>query len=85
MGSMPFLKQLLKKMSAKEVEMMQRMPKSLMAQGRGSRGPTAKVVTRHEDGGVAVRGLVEYEIVAFAAVLVVAHLIEGGHAEARCA
>ena len=34
---MPFLKQLLKKMSAKEVEMTQRMPMSLMAQGACSR------------------------------------------------
>ena len=37
MGSMPFLKQLLKKMSAKEGAMMQRMPKSLSAQGACSR------------------------------------------------
>ena len=34
---MPFLKQLLKKMSAKEVEMTQRMPKSLIAHGACSR------------------------------------------------
>mmetsp|Transcript_16435 Transcript_16435/g.48150 ORF Transcript_16435/g.48150 Transcript_16435/m.48150 type:complete len:220 (+) Transcript_16435:462-1121(+) len=37
MGSMPFLKQLLKKMSAKLGAMMQRMPKSPMDQGACSR------------------------------------------------
>jgi hypothetical protein len=36
-GRMPFLKQLLKKMSAKEVEITQRMPKSASAQGACSR------------------------------------------------
>ena len=37
MGSMPFLKLLLKKMSAKEGAMMHRMPKSFSAQGACSR------------------------------------------------
>ena len=37
MGRMPFLKQLLKKMSAKEGAMTQRMPKSSSAQGACSR------------------------------------------------
>ena len=37
MGNMAFLKQLLKKMSAKAVEMMHRMPKSLIAHGACSR------------------------------------------------
>mmetsp|Transcript_63643 Transcript_63643/g.164251 ORF Transcript_63643/g.164251 Transcript_63643/m.164251 type:complete len:204 (+) Transcript_63643:518-1129(+) len=37
MGNMPFLKQLLKKMSAKLVEIKHRMPKSLIAHGACSR------------------------------------------------
>ena len=65
-GRMPFLKQLLWKMSAKSGAMTQRMPKSSSAQGACSRDePQPKFSMRDQDFGLPVRLLVQHEIGPF--------------------
>jgi hypothetical protein len=84
MGRMPFLKQLLKKMSAKDGAITQRMPKSSSAQGACSRDdPQPKFSPATRICAFAIGGLVQDEIGDLVAVVVIAHLVEQVLAEAR--
>ena len=83
-GRMPFLKQLLKKMSAKLGAMTQRMPKSSSAQGACSRArAAAEVLAGDQDLRLAVGRLVQHEVGVLLPSGVVAHLVEQVLAEAR--
>jgi hypothetical protein len=82
MGRMPFLKQLLKKMSAKDVAITQRMPKSSSAHGACSRDEPQPKLSPATRICAFDRRLVEHEIGVLVAVVVIAHLVEQVLAEA---
>ena len=69
-------------MSPNEVEITQRMPKSISAQGACSRDrAAAEIVAGDQDLGFAIGRLVEHEVGVLAAVVLVAHLGEQAFAE----
>ena len=76
MGSKPFLKQLLKKMSAKLGAMTQRKPYWSMRPGRVfAAGAAAEVLAGQQDAGALVARLVQHEVrIGLAAVWVLAGL-----------